>query len=126
MARTTLNKTTLLGSYPALPLAANSADLVETAVTGSSGSSGNQIAFDDFGRLVVLVHNTDAANPYTVTFTSLASATTLNRSGDIGPYTLQATEIAAFVFERNGWRQADGYLYCEGNNAAIKISAFGV
>lgn len=126
MARATLNKTTLLGSYPSLPLAANSADLVETAVTGSSGSSGNQIAWGDFGKLVVIVHNTHAANPYTVTFTSIANANTLNRSGDISAYTLQATEIAVFVFERNGWYQSDAMLYLEGENAAIKIGAFGI
>jgi len=126
MARTTLPKTTLLGSYPALPLVASSADLVETAVTGSSGSSGNQIAWGDFSRLLVFVHNTDPTNPYTVTFTSLASATTLNRTGDIGPYSLAATEVGVFIFERNGWYQADAMLYCEGNNAAIKIGCVGL
>jgi len=126
MARTTLDKTTLLGSYPSLPLSANSADLTETAVTGSSGSSGNQIAWGDFGRLFVIVHNTHATNAYTVTFTSLASSSTLNRSGDISAYSVGAGEIAVFLFERNGWYQSDAMLYCEGENAAIKIGCVGL
>lgn len=123
MARTTIAKTTLLGSYPTLPLTANSADLVLTACTGSSGSSGNQIQFGA-GDLIVLVQNSDAAVAYTVTFTSIADQ--YKRTGDIGPYTLQAGEIAPFRFKSAGWRQADGYLYCEGNNAAIKFAAFDV
>lgn len=126
MARTTLAKTTLLGSYPSLPLAANSADLVLTAVTGSSGSSGNQIAWGDFGRLLVIVQNSHATNAYTVTFTSLASPSTLNRSGDISAYSLAAGEIGVFIFERNGWYQSDAMLYCEGENAAIKIGCVGL
>lgn len=123
MARTTIVKTTLLSSYPTLPLTANSADLVLTACTGSSGASGNQIAFGA-SDLLVLVQNSDATNPYTVTFTSRIDR--FNRTGDVGPYTLQAGEIMPFRFKPDGWRQADGYLYCEGNNAAIKLAAFDV
>lgn len=126
MARTTLAKTTLLGSYPSLPLSANSADLTLTAVTGSSGSNGNQIAWGDFGRLLVIVQNSHATNAYTVTFTSLASSSTLNRSGDISAYSLAAGEIGVFIFERNGWYQSDAMLYCEGENAAIKIGCVGI
>lgn len=125
MARTTLPKTTLLGDYPALPLVADSADLVLTAVSGSSGSNGNQIAWGDFGRLCVIVQNTHASNAYTVTFTSKVD--NLNRTGDITTYSLAAGEIAVFTFSRMGWYQiADGMLYCEGSNAAIKIAAFGI
>jgi len=122
MARTTLVKTTPIPSYPSLPVSANLADMTFTAVTGSSGSSGNQIQFGTTEPLNVIVWNSDAANPYTVTFTSVADQ--YGRTGDVGPYTLQATEHAVFRFKRAGWRQSDGYLYCEGNNAAIKIAAF--
>jgi hypothetical protein len=125
MARATLNKTTLLGSYPTLPLSANSADIVMTAVTGSSGSSGNQIAWSDAARLLVVVWNTDGVNPYTVTFTSVADPRN-NRTGDISAYTLQAGDHAFFLFERAGWYQSDAMLYCEGNNAAVKIGACAV
>ncbi len=124
MARTTKTKTALLGSYPTLPLTANSADFVFSALTGSSGSSGNQIDFGDFTKLLVLVQNSDPTNPYTVTFTSRVD--NLNRTGDITAYTLQATEFGVFFFERQGWRQTDGMLYLEGSNAAIKVAAFGL
>ena len=124
MARATINKTTLIPAYPTLPVTANSADMVFAATTGSSGSNGNQIPFGNADELVVLVQNTDGANPYTFLLTSKADQ--LNRTGDIGPYTLQANEFAVFTVKRTGFRQADGYLYCESNNAAIKVAAFDV
>ena len=124
MARTTKAKTALLGSYPALPLTANSADFTFSALTGSAGASGNQIDFGDFNKLLVLVQNSDPTNPYTVTFTSRAD--NLNRTGDIAAYSLSAGEFGVFYFERNGWRQADGMLYLEGSNAAVKVAAFGL
>lgn len=126
MARTAIALVTPIGPYPTLPVAANSADFVFTALTGSSGSNGNQIAFGNFNRLLVLVQNTDGANPYTVTLSSLASSNTFNRTGDIGAYTLQAAEFAGFFVERQGFYQSDGNLYLEGNNAAIKVAAIGV
>lgn len=125
MARTTRSKTTLLGSYPTLPVAADSADLVLTAVTGSSGSNGDQIDFGDFRALLVAVQNSHASNAYTVTFTSKADSK-YNRTGDISGYSLAAGEIGVFYFERAGWRQSDGMLYLEGNNAAIKVGAVGL
>jgi len=123
MARSTLPKTTVLSSYPTLPLTATSADLVLTATTGSSGSSGNQIAFGA-GDLIVIVQNTHATNAYTVTFTSKADK--FNRTGDITTYSLAAGVVSVFHFKADGWRQADGYLYCEATNAAMKIAAFDV
>lgn len=126
MARTTRNKTTLLGSYPTLPLAADSADLVLTAMSGSGGSNGDQIAWGDFSRLLVIVQNSHATNAYTVTFTSVAGSSTLNRTGDITTYSLAAGEIGVFIFERNGWFQSDSMLYCEASNAAVKIGAVGL
>lgn len=126
MARTVVNKTTLLGSYPSLPIAADSADLTMTALTGSSGSSGNYILFGDFGRLLVVVQNTHATNPYTILFSSVANSALGNRTGDIGAYTLAAGDIAVFIFERAGWYQADASLYLESNNAAIKVGVVGL
>lgn len=126
MARTTRAKTTLLGSYPTLPLAADSADLVLTAMTGSSGSNGDQIAWGDFARLLVIIQNSHAVTAYTFTVTSVAGANTLNRTGDITAYSLAAGEVAVLIFERNGWYQSDGMLYLEANNAAVKVGAVGL
>lgn len=124
MARATINRTTLIPAYPTLPVTANSADMVFAATTGSAGSNGNQIPFGNFNELVVIVQNSDLTNPYTFLITSKADQ--MNRTGDIGPYTMQANEFAVFTVKRDGFRQADGFLYCESNNAAVKVAAFGI
>ena|SRR3990172_6212686 len=117
MARTVLTKTTPLGSYPTLPLVANSADVTMTAADVA-----NKNSFAASGNDLIIVQNTDAVNPYTVTITSIADD--YKRTGDITAYTLQAGEIAVLgPFKLPGWQQADRSIYLEANNAAIK---FGV
>lgn len=99
-------------------ISANEADVSLTALTGSSGDDGNQ--FTASGNDLVLVHNSDGANPYTVTFTSVEDP--YGREGDITTYSLAAGEYALFgPFKNTGWRQADGKIYIEGSNAAIKV-----
>lgn len=122
MARATIAKTALIPAYPTLPVTANSADVVFAATTGSAGSNGNQTPFGDAGELTVMALNSDPANPYTILISSVADK--MNRSGDIGPYTMQANEHAVFTIKRDGFRQADGNLYYESNNAAVKVAVW--
>lgn len=125
MARTTINKTTLLGPYPALPLVADSADLNLQASSGASGSNGNQVAWGDFGRMLIVAQNTDAS-ARTVLISSIANAAVHNRSGDLGAYSIGAGEIAVFEVKRPGFYQADAMLYLETNNALVKLAAIGI
>ncbi len=100
-------------------VSATAADLVWTAATGSSGSSGNQCVYTD--KLLVLAINTHASTDYTVTFTSRADSH--GRSGDVTSYqVLHANTVSAFMFVADGWRQNDGNLYFEANNAAVKFA----
>lgn len=115
MARQTLAKQTPVGPYPTLPVAANSLDLTWTA---ADATNKEQIVAE--ADILVLVWNTHATNPYTVTFTSAPDAR--GRSGDVGPYTLQAADIAAFRFRKPGWMQTDLNIYLEANNAAVKYA----
>lgn len=124
MARTTKAKTALLGSYPTLPLVALSAAFSFSALTGASGSSGNQIDFGDFSKLMVLVQNVSADTARTITFTSKID--NLNRTGDISAYSIPFGTFAVFYFEREGWRQSDGMLYLEGSTVDVKVAAFGL
>lgn len=121
MARTTIAVTTPPASYPTLPLAANSADVTLAA---ADVSNGNQIAWAQSGRMVVLVQHSGAGAAHTVTITSAPDA--YNRTGDITSYSLAAGELAAFVLNRAGWMQADGYLYLAGDSAEVKIGAFRI
>ena len=114
MARVTINPVEVKGPYDGT-IAANGADLTFTA---ANVADKQQTPIN--GKITVLVQNSDAATPYTVTFTSIADRR--GRTGDISTYSLGAGEIAAFEFEPEGWKQADGMLYYEASNAAIKFA----
>jgi hypothetical protein len=117
MARQTLTKLTAPGSFPALPLTADSADLPMTAADTS-----NKEQFVATGKDLIVAHNT-GASAYTVTITSVADGRN-RRTGDITSYSIGAGEYAAFgPFEKAGWMQTDGKIYLEANNTAVK---FGV
>jgi hypothetical protein len=115
MARTTLTKTTPLGSYPSLPIAADGADAVFAA---ADVSNKNQFKLETGD--ILLAWNS-GASPYTMTLTSIADVR--KRTGDVTTYSLAAGDIAVFgPFELEGWRQTDGYFYLEASNAAVKFA----
>ena len=124
MARTTVNQVTAIAAYPTLPIAANSADLTLTALTGQAWANGNQIPFGNAQTLLLLVQNSDGAVARNITITSKAD--NLNRVGDLGPYLMQAGEFAVFTIKRSGFRQSDGYLYLESDNVAVKVAAIPI
>lgn len=123
MARTTLNKTTLNSAYPALPIVALSADVNLQASTGSSGSNGNQFAWGDAARLLVIAQNSGASGR-TVTITSKVDP--YNRTGDIATYAIAAGVVSAWIIERTGFYQTDGMLYLEANHAEVKFAAIPI
>lgn len=123
MARTTLLKTTLNGAYPVLPITALSADVNLQASTGSSGSNGNQFAWGDAARLLVIAHNSGASGR-TVTITSKVDP--FNRTGDISAYAIAAGVVSAWIVERTGFYQADAMLYLEANHAEVKFAAIPI
>jgi hypothetical protein len=106
MSRLAITPRTLLGSYPTLPLTANSADIAFTAA-GASFADG--ASYPLTGQEILLVHNGNVGAE-TVTITSVADD--LGRSGDITTYSLSAGEYGAFgPFKEKGWRQSDGTLH---------------
>lgn len=115
MPRQTLTRQTPVGPYPALPVVANSLDLVWTAADAT-----NKEQFIPDADNLILVWNTHATTAYTFTITSVVDER--NRTGDIGPFTLQAGEIAAYRLQKSGFLQSDGYIYMEANNAAVKYA----
>jgi len=73
------------------------------------------------GAEIVIAHNT-GGSAYTVTVTSVADSR--GRTGNVSTYSLAADDYAVFgPFDTEGWIQADGKLYFEASNAAVK---FGV
>jgi hypothetical protein len=115
VARLTLTPVVPKGSYPTLPITADSADVVfNVAGTYTDGEG-----WANTGREVLMVQNS-GASPYTVTITSVAY---LGRVGDITTYSLAAGEFAIFgPFDPKGWNQADGQVYVAGSNALVKFA----
>lgn len=118
MARVTVTKTAAQGPYVALPVVADSLDV---ALLAADVANKNQFA--PTGDDLLLVQNS-GASPYTFTITSVADA--LKRTGDVGPYTIAAGEIAAYRIKVDGWKQSDGFVYVEANNAAVKFAVISL
>jgi hypothetical protein len=113
MARTTLNKTTLVGPYPAsVP-----ADSLDFNFQAADVANKNQ--FSPSGDDEIIMWNS-GASPYTVTITSAPDP--MNRTGDIATYSLAAGDIAGFRIKNMGWVQSDGKVYLEASNAAVKFA----
>lgn len=101
---------------PFATISANGADFTWTA--GSVVS--DTIAAT--GREIILAYNSDGANPYTLTITSVVDDK--NRTGDITTYSLSAGEYAAFgcaLTNALGWKSTStGLITVSVSNAAVK------
>lgn len=117
MPRTAIAATVVKGPYVALPTAADSLDLPFVAADVANKNSTPLT-----GKEILIAHNTDGAASRTITFTSVADGR-LQRTGDVSAYSLGIDEKAVFYFaDIEGWRQADGSLYFEASNAAVKFA----
>lgn len=116
MGRTTLTRTTPLGPYPTLQPAADALDVILAA---ADTTNNNQILLD--GPMIIIAHNS-GVSARTLTITSTVDPQ--NRTGDVSAYSIGAGEVAAFKIDQTaGWKQTDGYLYLQANNAEVKIGA---
>lgn len=118
MPRVTVTKTAVQGPYVALPVVADSLDV---ALLAADVANKNQFA--PTGDDILIVQNS-GASPYTFTISSVADA--LKRTGDVGPYTIAAGEIAAYRIKIDGWKQSDGNVYIEASNAAVKFAVISL
>lgn len=116
MARQDITVQQIIDKYPSLPLSADAADFTFAA---SDPTNGDQ--FPLTGKEIIIVQNSDAANPHTVTIHSVADP--YRRTGDITNYSIGAGEFAVFpAFPKEGWAQADGMLYLDSDDAQIKYA----
>lgn len=119
MARTDLTVTPVVGPYPSLQPAALSLDITFAA---ADVANGNQFAGS--GEDILLVWNDGGAAAYYFTATSKADA--LNRTGDITQYDVAIDAISQFKFKNLGWRQADGKIYLDAENASLKFAVLSL
>ena len=120
MARTSITPVALVGPYPTLQPAVNTLDI---ALTAADVANKNQAA-QAGSRQILIAYNSGSTVPRTVTITSAADDK--NRTGDITAYSLGIGELMAFVLKSGGWRQSDGKLYFEADNAEIKFAVINI
>lgn len=119
MARTSITPVSVIGPYPALQPAANALDITLTA---ADVANKNQAAVAG-SRQILLAFNS-GVGAHTVTISSAADDK--NRSGDITVYSVGASELMAFTLKSPGWRQSDGKLYFEANDAEVKFAVINI
>lgn len=113
MARQSLTKTSGTGRYPTAGV----------AVTMTAANTTDKEQFALTGREVILIHNTGASSR-TYTITSVADPFT-GRSGDVSAVSIAAGAIHCIgPMGPDGWRQTDGNLYLEANNAEVKFGVY--
>jgi len=114
VARLVITPAVPKGSYPTLPITADTADIVFAVAGTYTDGEG----WANTGREILLAYNS-GASPYTVTISSVAY---LGRVGDVTAYSLAAGEFAMFgPFDPKGWNQSDGMVYVVGSNALVKF-----
>lgn len=113
MARQVHTVIDAVGPYPVGQPGAGTATL--TWVAGHAVNK-EEVALDY--PIMVFCWNTDAVNPYTVTFDIVAGSGIQPITG----YTLQAGDIAGFEFKPHNWKQSNGCLTFETNNAAVTFA----
>jgi hypothetical protein len=115
MARTNLTSKVAVGSYGDYTIA------LAAYLTMTAADVANLNQFSASGNDLVIAQNSGAST-YTVTITSAPD--TFGRSRDIATYGIAAGEFGVFgPFKLLGWVQADGKIYLQASNAAVK---FGV
>ncbi len=105
MARTALNVVSPKG--PHSPVSAGQLDFLFAAADQANGN-----AFPCTGRELVLIRNSHASDPATVTITSAPDP--YGRTKDIATYSLAAGDYAAFwIGSTVGWKQSDGKAHLD-------------
>ncbi len=116
MAQTELTVQDIPAAFDAIT--AGSADFTFAAGDASNGNS-----FTCTGEEVLLAYNSDGANPYKITVTSVDDER--GRSEDITDYSLAAGDYAVFgvgLTTNKGWKQTNGKIYLTVENAAVKVA----
>lgn len=111
MARTDLTKTEKAGSYADSP----------SQVVMAAADTVNNNAFVASGNDLLIIHNT-GETAHSVTISSVDDP--YGRQGDVDSVSIPAGEIHHYgPMALTGWRQSDGKIYLEADDAEIE---FGV
>lgn len=115
MPRTTIAAQTFAGAYPSLPVAGGSADITWTTADIENGNHTPLV-----NDKTVLLAKNDTAGALTVTILSVPDS--LNREGDIGPYSVGAGVVSRFgPFKTVGWANS-GKLEFDAETADIEFA----
>jgi hypothetical protein len=78
------------------------------------------ISFKYTGREVVMIRNTHASSPFT--WSLVAVADSLNRVGNVGPYSLAAGDQSTILINGSGFTNANGDVTIVMTDNSVKIA----
>lgn len=111
MPRTILTPEVAPGSQP----------LAENVLTFTAADVANGNRFAHTGKEVVLVRNANAGSTAReVTFQSVAIRGRQDAKHNTGQ-SVPAAQVRVYGPFDDGWRQSDGYVYCNGDNAELQF-----
>jgi len=103
------------------PFAAITAGSADFTLAAGDATNGN--TFICTGREILIVQNTDGANPYYVTITSVDDEQ--NRAENITEYALAVADFAVFgigLTNSKGWKSTAGTIRIDVENVAVKVA----
>lgn len=119
MAVKALNETTEIRNLQKIMSLAPTADSLDDIFVAPTAFV-DGITFKYTGREIVTVRNTHASSPFTFTLKSVADS--LNRIGDIGPYSLAAGESATILINGSGFTDANGDVKIVMTDNTVKVA----
>lgn len=115
MPRTTIAAQSVVNEYPT----------ALTAITFTAADVANMNQTPWTGSEVILARNVHATTTYTITLTSVADSH--GRSGTISAENIVALSQKAIpILGADGWRQTDGFIYFQANNASVEFAVLKV
>jgi hypothetical protein len=78
------------------------------------------VSFKATGREIVTIRNTHASSAWTWTLKSVADS--LNRVGDVGPYSLAAGDASTILINGSGFTDANGNVNIVMNDLSVKVA----
>jgi hypothetical protein len=78
------------------------------------------VSFKYTGREIVMIRNTHASSPFT--WSLVAVADSLNRVGNVGPYSLAAGDQATILINGSGFTNANGDVTIVMTDNTVKVA----
>jgi hypothetical protein len=119
MAVRAFNEATEIRNLQKVMALAPTADSLDDILVAPTATA-DGVSFVYTGREIVTIRNTHASSPFTWTLKSVADS--LNRIGDVGPYSLAAGDQATILINGSGFTDANGKVTIVMSDLSVKVA----